>query len=636
MSYRKRKGIKSFADQYGELEQNDDFLRRGDLYEILKTHPIADAVLAGDMTIGEGAATLGAERTAFTRALAAVTVDRRLEAGLIPQLDEQMVRGFLGDPDTEIPDPQTPEYGGFLDRLVDAFVAFRDEFFETRTTRGRTERFVNKGYHRTWIRATLHAIFTGSQQMILSPPRHGKSELMVHFCVWLIVRNPDTRIMWVAKNDDMAEQMIGAVKDHLQHNTKLIEAFLGEEGRYKPRSGGWARLRFQVATRTVVGQKSFTMIGVGWTGTILSRDVDFMVLDDVLDDRNTMGPTQRESNRHKLVTAIDSRNEDHTAFLIIGSRQHWDDFYGYLIDDPNWNTIVEQAHDDLCDIDPHDIDDHIECMLWPERHPYRWWYSKWQSQRRMGLEHLFEMVYQNRPRPSGKVAFRREDLVRALNRERRLGDLQWFDDNGILSRNLVAGLDPAAVGHQAAWLWLYDFEGNKIYMLDAENPRGGGIDSFLELVMRWHAQYQLVTWVVETNNVQRLFLDDPRVRQMAGELGIGMQPHSTYNNRLDKEFGVPSMAHWYGEDMVDLPYGDQAAQDVVDAFTRQAVNFDPNVAGKQHRPVSDLLMASWFPIRIVRGWMATVTQHEVQWIGYQPSYPEYDQVSVGVGGEMPW
>ena len=96
--------------------------------------------------------------------------------------------------------------------------------------------------------------------MVLSPPRHGKTALLIHFCVWLIVRNPDIRILWVAKSEEMAEDMVGSVKDELLNNTELIEAFLGPERRYKPKRGGWGRLKFRVANRTVTGRVASTMV----------------------------------------------------------------------------------------------------------------------------------------------------------------------------------------------------------------------------------------------------------------------------------------------------------------------------------------------------------------------------------------
>jgi hypothetical protein len=631
-SYRRRAGLNTFTERYKDLDVKDSFLRRGDLYEILGSHPISDQVLAGTITIGQAAATLGVERTSMTRALAAVVVDRRNALGLIPRLSPEAQRKLLGPADIDIPAAGTAAYFQFLDDLVEGFVAFRDRFFVAERVGGVDVRFVNLGYHRAWIRAVLHAIFTGGQQMILSPPRHGKSELLVHFCVWLICRNPDIRIMWVAKSGEVADDMVGLVKDELEHNDALIEAFVGPDGSFKPARGGWSQRKFTVSTRTIA-RKSSTMVGLGWEGTVLTRDVDFLILDDVIDETNTRTASAREDSRHKLVTAVDSRNETHTAFIIIGSRQHYDDFYGYLIADPIWQTIVEQAHDDNCRFDPDDIALHQTCMLWSDRHPYVWWYNKWQTHRGMNLESLFEMVYQNRPRPTTQITFPKAALVAARNTSRILGDLTPFrnKDGSPKAYQLVAGLDPAAVGHQAAWLWLFLFSNKKRYLLDADNPRGGGIEQFLALMIRWHEAYALRHWVVETANIQRLYLDDSRVREAASTRGIALDRHQTGSNKTDAQYGVPAMAHWYTEDMVDLPYGDAASTLLVDTFTRQAVNFDPDVAGSRSRPTGDLLMASWFPMKVIRALL--IEQMREAQVTYEPMFADY---AVSSYEESPW
>ena len=614
--------------KYGELAKDDQFLRRGDVYQVLKDHPITQQILAGEITIGYAADELGYSRTAVTRSIAAIVVDIRGEQG--GDLEGQAITDFLGPSDIALPDPDTPEYEQFLDELVTAFLKFRDTYFEVK----RKVPFVNKVYHVTWIRATLHAILTGSHQLILSPPRHGKSELMIHFCVWLIIRNPDIRIMWVARNDDMAKQMVGSVKDHLEHNEKLCADFLGQERNYKT-PGKWAALDFTVNTRTVVGMKSYTMVGVGWTGTILSRDCDFIVLDDVEDDRTVKTPGERQHTREKFAITLDSRIEDHTAVLIIGSRQHPDDLYGYLIENSAWHAIVNQAHDDACEINPHDLDAHTTCMLWHERHPYSWWYSKWQSQKEMGLEHLFEMVWQNRPRPSGLIVFRKEALLDARNFKRNIGDTEWFGklEKPILLHNQVAGMDPAAVGQQAYWIWIYDSVGHRAYMLDAAIDMGGGLDKYADYMKAWKKKYDLMWWVTERNNIQQVFTTDSKIREIQGELGIALDSMQTGSNKHDLEFGLPGMARWFEEGMIDLPYGDEASRQMTDIYIRQALGYEIDDAGKaRNRGKSDLLMSAWFPFKELLQWSYSELS-DVQ-TTYEPAFAGYGSVSVGDG--MPW
>ena len=493
--------------------------------------------------------------------------------------------------------------------------------------------------------ATLRAIYTGGQQLILSPPRHGKTELLRHFCIWLILRNPNIRIMWVAKSDGLARLTIGAIKDHFETNEKLIEAFLGEEGAFK-KKGSWSALEFTVSTRTVIGRASYTMVGLGWTGTILSRDCDFIVLDDIEDDRTVGTPGARASTRSKFVVTLDSRVEAHTALLVIGSRQHHDDLYGHLIDNSQWPAIVEQAHSDLCDKNRHQLDSHFDCMLWPEKHPYTWWYSKMISQTEMGEAASFEMVYQNQPRAAGLMVFSRDALLASRNFHRPIGNLDWFttrqkleedDDDHIGTFQMVAGLDPAAVGHQAAWLWLWDFHrppsGRRLYMLDARNPQGGGIAQFRELLVEWFAEYELTHWFVETNNLQRAFLEDRGVMDFCGDHGITLEPHSTGANKNVAMYGVGAMNQLYLDGLVDLPYGDDRSQLITDSFTKQAINFgtDETTGRERARRTSDLLMASWFPQPAVRGWRE---QHSKKvHMTYDETYPDYD---IDASTEIPW
>ena len=70
---------------------------------------------------------------------------------------------------------------------------FRDRYFLTE----QGIKFDTADFHNKWIKSINKALLEGGQQMILSPPRHGKTELLIHFVVWLICRNPNIRIMWV-------------------------------------------------------------------------------------------------------------------------------------------------------------------------------------------------------------------------------------------------------------------------------------------------------------------------------------------------------------------------------------------------------------------------------------------------------
>jgi hypothetical protein len=263
----------------------------------------------------------------------------------------------------------------------------------------------------------------------------------------------------------------------------------------------------------------------------------------------------------------------------------------------------------------------------------------------MGEGATFEMVYQNQPRPPGLMVFDRDALLASRNEHRDIGNLDWFKTRQTLAEDnpqhvgtyqLVAGLDPAAVGHQAAWLWLWDFHrppsGRRLYMLDARNPQGGGIAQFRTLLQEWFVQFGLTHWFVETNNIQTAFIEDRGVMDFCGEHGVTLEPHSTGANKNVAMYGVGAMNQMYLDGTVDLPYGDDPSRSYTDAFIKQAINFgsDETSSAQRRRRTSDLLMASWFPQPAIRSWRED--HAERVHMEYEETYADYD---IG-DSEIPW
>ena len=149
-----------------------------------------------------------------------------------------------------------------------SFEKFRDRYFLTEMGKP----YETAKFHKKWIKNILKSIKDGTQLMILSPPRHGKTDLLTHFAVWQVCKNPNIRIMWVGGNEDIAKNAVGSVLDHLENNEKLIEDFCGPGETFKPKSRTgktWSSGQFTVKTRTVTGIKSPTMVAVGKGGKIL-------------------------------------------------------------------------------------------------------------------------------------------------------------------------------------------------------------------------------------------------------------------------------------------------------------------------------------------------------------------------------
>ena len=509
-------------------------------------------------------------------------------------------------------------------KALDKFEDFRNRYFQTETG----DQYETADFHKKWIASILQAIDEGGEQMILSPPRHGKTDLLTHFAVWQICKNPNVRIMWVGGNEEIAKNAVGSVLDHLEHNQKLIEDFCipGQTFKPKNRSGkSWTAGQFTVATRTVTGIKSPTMVAVGKGGKILSRDSDLIIADDIEDHGTTIQPSAREQTRQWWTTTLSSRKEEHTAIVIIGSRQHPEDLYNFLLENPQMHKIVEEAHSTECVKPETEFEEHTDCMLWASKRSYKWLYSRLQAAETTGGKSIFEMVYLNKAFAEGIAMFDVEEIDSCRDVNRVVGQVP-------ANVKLIAGLDPASTGYQAAFLWAVNTDTGKMYMIDIENQKGGGIIQARKTIKNWHEKYNLAHWVIEENGFQRAIRQDTELREYCARMGIYLEGHQTQKNKFDPIFGVGSMRELFKEQLISLPYGSAESETKSNIYRRQLIYFSTGASKQSGRNnKSDVVMASWFPMRVVR----RLQKERLAEVGldYKPSFGEWDISSMN---EAPW
>jgi len=503
------------------------------------------------------------------------------------------------------------------------FSAFRRKYFATETG----EKYETAEFHEKWISNIISAIEDGEELLILSPPRHGKTELLIHFAVYQIIQNPNVRIMWVGGNEDIAKNSVSAVLDQLETNERLQEDFCKPGETFKPenRSGkNWGQNQFTVGTRTVPGIKSPTMVAVGKGGKILSRDCDIIIADDIEDHQTTMQPGARESTRQWWTTTLSSRKEEHTAVVVIGSRQHPDDLYNHLLDNDNFTSIVESAHKLECNI-PDEIEaEHEECMLWPTKRTYPWLMSRLRAAETTGGRQIFEMVYYNQTYVEGTQIFPMELIDSCLEQD-------W--DIGQVPKNLhlVAGLDPSSSGYQASVLWGIDSHKGELYLIDIENRQGGGTKAALNIISDWNDKYSLKHWVIEENAFQTAIRQDDKIKEFSVMAGITLQGHITGKNKHDPMYGVGAMASLFESKKIHLPYNNSQTRAKIDAYRQQLLYFDGKPVSKRNKEKTDIVMASWFPMKVFR----RLQKERLADIGmdYNPSFTSYN---VSDMNEAPW
>ena len=528
--------------------------------------------------------------------------------------------------------------------MVDRFLAFEARFF--RLPDGSL--WIREEFHKRWLLEMMLSYATGGYLQILAPPRHGKSEVFTHFGVWVIVRNPNIRILWFGPNEEIVAERIGKMKELLEMKD-LVEATLPPGVFYAPPKRGpgvtWTKSKFVVACRTL-GITGNTVTGMGRGKKMLSMNADMIVCDDIEDYESTLQAYLRAGTRRWSKTQLDSRKEEHTMFMVIGSRQHLDDWYSYNLRDPNFRHVVDRAHDRGCTADPNDFAAHTDCMLFSAIRSYRWLMTKKFGADAHDQSSAYDMVYLNDPQSEGFSIFASDDLDRALSSGRDLGL------KGVPGEyRLVGGLDPSATGFQAAVLWGatlvaddFAWDANTVqdrrmrrWLIDVDNRRGGGIDQAIALFEEWYKLYRCQHWVIEENGFQRGIRRDPRVKETCERLDIHLEGHVTMGrNKHDPRYGVGAMARLYRDNLVDLPYRSSGTRAQIDQFVGQHLTFTDD-GPKQRGNTSDLLMAAWFPQKVIRRWEKEEVADRASVRQTHSTYPtSYASLDRSGPNEVPW
>jgi len=630
------------AEQIGFNAPEAEHARRGEAYaKLTARQDLVSLLRDGAVQHSYVAEVLGLTPAAVSRAWSAVLTDGYLaevnEGWVAPwharamlpvsKLLEIVELGHKGE--------GTERFEGLADELTHAYSVFSKYYFTLEGKRPLVEPF-----HERWIRSIIVAYATGGKQLILSPPRHGKSEMLVRFVVWMIVMFPNIRIMWVAASRDVAEIMLGAVKDILENNEELVADTLPKGEFYKPdRQDGkkWSAKEIKVRQQSHVGQKSSSFLALGRTSKILSRDVDILITDDIEDFDTTREPAQRAYSRNKLAE-IGTRKEERTAWVYIASRQHSEDIPRHIMQlegtEQAWRTIVDSAHVD-CQLDPDVIDGHDEngCVLFPAVRSYRWLLEKKSEMDSLGIAGAYEMRYLNSPIPESGIVFNiRQIREKALDRSRDLGV------EGLPPGKLVAGLDPSAMGVQAGFCWHYTNDTLSMVDLSAQGyseRNEGGFAAAQDLMAEWDDMYGLKFWFYEDNATQSEFFKDPRTKRLILDRGLTVRPYTTGRNKTDPEIGISSMAPWYHEGRVNLPYGTAGARDKVNLLLGQLQNWTTDGSRRKGRGrLTDIKMASWFPFPTIIKWGNEDRQVSLH-VGDESSYPGLTSMN-SVGWSTPY
>ena len=141
-----------------------------------------------------------------------------------------------------------------------------------------------------------------------------------------IVKDKDVRILIVSKTQGFATDILREVKQHLEENERFREVFGDLVG-----EGKWTDTEITVKGRSKpMKESTVTCVGIG--GQLIGKHFDRVYGDDLVDEDNSRTENGRNGTKTWYYKVMHPTMEPHCELHLFGTRYHFSDLYGWLID----------------------------------------------------------------------------------------------------------------------------------------------------------------------------------------------------------------------------------------------------------------------------------------------------------------
>jgi hypothetical protein len=166
------------------------------------------------------------------------------------------------------------------------------------------------------------------KRLFLVPRGHMKSTVLtVADTIRRVCKNPNLRILLLSATGPTAESFLAEIKQHFDSNQLFRSLF---PDRLPGKNDTWNQDAVQVGGRTIAAGVN-TIEARGIDGNIVGRHYDYCKADDLVTKDNITTPEQR----NKLIEsfkALESVMEPYATWDVIGTRWHFYELYGWLIE----------------------------------------------------------------------------------------------------------------------------------------------------------------------------------------------------------------------------------------------------------------------------------------------------------------
>jgi len=258
-----------------------------------------------------------------------------------------------------------------------------------------------------------------NKKLILVPRGHLKSTLVtIGYSLLRIAQNPEVRILIANATYDMACSFLGQIKRHLKDN----EVFRKYYGDLATSADKWAENMITVPKYKPFTKKEATVTAYGIGGNLVSQHYDVIIADDVVNRDYINTREQIEKTILFYKDALDLL-EPNGTFIIIGTRWHDADLYGWILDKSNpeqvWKSF--QLFHRKAFTGDLETEENLE-LLWPEK------FNR-DVLKTLKIEkgpYEFSCQYLNEPIPQEKAEFKLDWFKHVLEDELKVRELNFF------------------------------------------------------------------------------------------------------------------------------------------------------------------------------------------------------------------
>ena len=468
----------------------------------------------------------------------------------------------------------------------------------------------------------INELITGEKQSFLSllllmAPRHGKTELTIHFMLHTYAIDPNRRLMFGNGTQRKSEGFIdNSIMSMMEPYDPLSQQFIEAYGPFRDPNRPWSKTGFTLAGREYMN-KMYSMQPYGLSGNIRSFDSDAIIGDDLADLQRSRSDTITEQDYNWVTAELMARREPGTALLMLGSHVAVPsgDLFTRLINNVEKLNVgmsrfviktIPAHFYQKCDIvnDP----EHRNCVLWDKR-PYEFLEAK---RNELDDDAMFEAMYNQVPMQVKMMHFpadvlraryvypeipdgsqvrpppSKNDGAGALDFTRSWRELPIF----CCSKETAVGFgfDPAVSESQGA-----AFTAIRVGAVCTRCGRRYAVDygkdkmspemhpDFIESFVREYPQIEI--GVIESNVYQKALARDPRMEKLAETYGFYIKEWRTDERKDDPTFGIPRLGRHFKSGMHSIPYKNLEDQEYAEPLLKEYIRWP-------QRP-NDLIMAGY-------------------------------------------